>query len=50
MSTTTVGNTASAPSLRRALGLWDLILYDIIVIHPTAATPCYGAFSNSGKV
>ena len=49
MSTTTVGNTASAPSLKRALGLWDLVLYGIIVIQPTAPMPAYGAFSNAGK-
>ena len=49
MSTTTVGNTTSSPSLKRALGLWDLILYGIIVIQPTAPMPAYGAFSNAGK-
>ena len=49
MSTTTVGNTAAAPGLKRALGLWDLVLYGIIVIQPTAPMPAYGAFSNAGK-
>ena len=49
MSSTTAGNTASAPSLKRALGLWDLVLYGIIVIQPTAPMPAYGAFSNAGK-
>ncbi len=44
---TTVTNTA--PSLKRALGLWDLVLYGIIVIQPTAPMPAYGAFSNAGK-
>ena len=46
MSTTV---TTTAPSLKRALGLWDLVLYGIIVIQPTAPMPAYGAFSNAGK-
>ena len=46
MSTTV---TKTAPSLKRALGLWDLVLYGIIVIQPTAPMPAYGAFSNAGK-
>src|SRR5271166_7145800 len=37
--------TASTPQLRRALGLWDLILYGIIVIQPTAPMPVYGVMS-----
>ena len=41
--------TASAPRLRRALSLWDLILYGIIVIQPTAPMPAYGVFSNAGQ-
>ena len=47
MSTTEI--TAPAPSLRRALTLWDLILYGIIVIQPTAPMPAYGVFSNAGQ-
>jgi amino acid transporter len=47
MSTTET--TASAPRLRRALSLWDLILYGIIVIQPTAPMPAYGVFSNAGQ-
>ena len=47
MSTTET--TASAPSLRRTLTLWDLILYGIIVIQPTAPMPAYGVFSNEGQ-
>jgi putrescine importer len=45
-------NTAvslSAPRLRRTLTLWDLILYGIIVIQPTAPMPAYGVFSNAGQ-
>ena len=33
------------PGLRRALGLWDLILYGLIVIQPTAPMPVYGVMS-----
>ena len=33
------------PGLRRALGLWDLILYGMIVIQPTAPMPVYGVMS-----
>jgi len=42
--------TTSAPvRLRRTLTLWDLILYGIIVIQPTAPMPAYGVFSNAGQ-
>ncbi len=37
--------TTSTPKLRRALGLWDLILYGLIVIQPTAPMPVYGVMS-----
>lgn len=47
MSTTQT--TVSAPRLRRTLSLWDLILYGIIVIQPTAPMPAYGVFSNAGQ-
>ncbi|MGA7080438.1 MAG: APC family permease [Terriglobales bacterium] len=40
---------ADAPRLRRSLTLWDLILYGIIVIQPTAPMPAYGVFSNAGQ-
>jgi len=36
---------ASGPKLRRALSLWDLILYGMIVIQPTAPMPVYGVMS-----
>src|SRR5580704_19472643 len=50
MATTPAGTT-SAPALRlrRSLTLWDLILYGIIVIQPTAPMPAYGVFSNAGQ-
>jgi len=49
MSTSLDSHTTTAPSLKRALGLWDLVLYGIIVIQPTAPMPNYGVFSNAGK-
>src|SRR6202451_1600953 len=49
METASTGFTASAPRLRRTLTLWDLILYGIIVIQPTAPMPAYGGFSNAGQ-
>jgi len=42
---TTPATTAEAPKLRRALGLWDLILYGMIVIQPTAPMPVYGVMT-----
>jgi putrescine importer len=35
-------SVVGAPHLRRTLGLWDLILYGLIVIQPTAPMPPYG--------
>jgi len=35
--------------LRRTLGLWDLILYGVIVIQPTAPMSVFGVLSNRGK-
>lgn len=35
----------ASPGLRRALGLWDLILYGIIVIQPTAPMPVFGVMT-----
>jgi putrescine importer len=43
-----IASTTNAPQglkLRRALGLWDLILYGMIVIQPTAPMPVYGVMS-----
>jgi len=42
---TSVTETVGKPQLRRALGLWDLILYGLIVIQPTAPMPVYGVMS-----
>jgi len=41
--------TAAAPRLRRALGLWDLILYGIVVIQPTAPMPVFGVVSERAR-
>ena len=41
-------STTNAPErikLRRVLGLWDLILYGMIVIQPTAPMPVYGVMT-----
>jgi amino acid transporter len=35
--------------LRRTLGLWDLILYGVIVIQPTAPMSVFGVLSNRGR-
>ena len=42
---TSLPETNGAPKLRRALGLWDLVLYGLIVIQPTAPMPVYGVMS-----
>jgi amino acid transporter len=47
-----MSSTANPPidvRLRRSLTLWDLIMYGIIVIQPTAPMPAYGVFSNAGQ-
>ena len=46
---TSSSTTLDAPRLRRSLTLWDLIMYGIIVIQPTAPMPAYGVFSNAGQ-
>ena len=38
-----------APRLRRALGLWDLVLYGIIVIQPVAPMSVYGVLMVRGR-
>jgi putrescine importer len=37
--------TAQAPRLKRALTLWDLVIYGIVLIQPTAPMGIYGAVS-----
>lgn len=36
-------------SLRRSLGLWDLILYGIVIIQPVAPMPSFGVVSKAGR-
>jgi amino acid transporter len=40
---------AERVSLRRSLGLWDLILYGIIVIQPTAPMPVFGVIYTEAR-
>jgi amino acid transporter len=49
MATNTAASTASGPRLRRVLGLWDLILYGLIVIQPTAPMPPFGVMSQRSQ-
>jgi amino acid transporter len=35
----------NAPHLRRTLGLWDLILFGLVVIQPTAPMPVFGVMT-----
>ncbi len=46
MKDSVVTSVAGAPTLRRSLKLWDLILYGLIVVQPTAPMPVYGVMSN----
>ena len=36
-------------SLKRSLGLWNLVLFGIIVIQPTAPLPLFGILSERGR-
>jgi len=49
MSTSPSVSTGSGPKLRRVLGLWDLILYGLIVIQPTAPMPVFGVMSQRSQ-
>jgi amino acid transporter len=42
-------NGAGTPHLRRMLTLWDLILYGVIVIQPTAPMSVFGVLSERGR-
>src|SRR3984957_4580908 len=39
---TTTAQTAGPPRLKRALGLWDLIYYGVILTSPIAVVPIFG--------
>ena len=45
-TSTPATGTATAPSLRRTLGLWDLIIIGIVIIQPIAPMGIYGVISN----
>jgi putrescine importer len=45
MTASIPASETTEPTLRRALGLWDLVLYGIVVIQPTAPMPVYGVVS-----
>ena len=49
MATEATTVTAAAPRLRRALTLWDLILYGMIVLQPVAPMSAFGALSDRGR-
>ena len=40
---------ANGPGLRRALTLWDLVFYGIIIIQPTAPMPLFGVVSMEAR-
>ncbi len=40
---------SNAPSLRRALTLWDLVLYGVIVLQPVAPMSVFGVISDRGR-
>jgi amino acid transporter len=40
---------SGAPRLRRTLTLWDLILYGVIIIQPTAPMSVFGVLSDRGR-
>jgi len=42
-------STGEKPRLRRALGLWDLVFYGIVLIQPTAPMPLFGVVSQEAR-
>ena len=48
-SPTTASGASAGPQLRRALTLWDLILYGVIVIQPVAPMSVYGVLSTRAR-
>ena len=49
MSTVAEERERNGPKLRRALTLWDLVLYGIILIQPTAPMPVFGVVSQEAR-
>lgn len=44
-----VNSQQDSPRLKRALGLWDLVFYGIVIITITAPLPIFGIISNEAK-
>lgn len=44
-----INNESGAAGLRRSLGFWDLILYGIILIQPTAPMPSFGVIFHEAR-
>jgi putrescine importer len=42
-------SSAAGPRLKRALTLWDLVFYGIIIIQPTAPMPLFGVVAQEAK-
>lgn len=40
---------STPPQLKRALALWDLVFYGIILIQPTAPMPLFGVLSREAR-
>ncbi|NDQ56476.1 MAG: APC family permease [Acidipila sp.] len=49
MPAETITLPQNAPRLRRALTLWDLVLYGIVVTSPTAPMPVFGVVSDRAR-
>lgn len=45
---TVTATNSQGPTLKRTLGLWDLILYGVIVIQPVAPMSVFGVLSDKG--
>jgi putrescine importer len=49
MSSVSTSAGGEKPKLRRALSLWDLVIYGIILIQPTAPMPLFGIVSQEAR-
>lgn len=49
MQTASENTGSGKPQLRRALGLWDLVFYGIVLIQPTAPLPIFGVISQEAR-
>src|SRR3982750_5050821 len=49
MASASTPTSANAPRLKRSLTLWDLILYGVIVIQPTAPMSVFGVLNHRGR-